>query len=211
MNKLFGSILWFIGRCWSYLYSYSLKGQFTAIKNKVYTSWLSREIKVIGISAILVYPIDLVGGKYITIGNGSSIGKRTFLTAWDRRGAQRFTPQISIGNNVYLGEDSHITAINKIIIGNDVLFGKKITITDNSHGETTIDSLKFPPRNRLMHSSGPVIIEDGAWIGDKVTILPNVIIGKNAIIGANSVVTKDIPANCVAAGVPARVIKEMKN
>ncbi|MEM3360145.1 MAG: acyltransferase [Candidatus Bathyarchaeia archaeon] len=53
---------------------------------------------------------------------------------------------------------------------------------------------------------GPVIIKRGARIGINVTILPGVIIGENAVIGAGSVVTKDIPDNCIAAGVPARVI-----
>jgi acetyltransferase-like isoleucine patch superfamily enzyme len=52
-----------------------------------------------------------------------------------------------------------------------------------------------------------VIIDKNVWIGDKVTILSNVHIGKNAVIGANAVVTKDIPANCVAVGNPAKVIK----
>jgi len=67
--------------------------------------------------------------------------------------------------------------------------------------------LSIPPKNRTLYSSGPVIIEDCVWIGDKVTILPNVRIGKNTIIGANSVVVKDIPGNCVAGGIPAKVIK----
>ena len=62
-----------------------------------------------------------------------------------------------------------------------------------------------------MYTAGPVIIEDGVWIGDKVTILPNVRIGKNAVIGANSVVTKDIPENCVAGGIPAKIIKTITN
>ncbi|MDR2406844.1 MAG: sugar O-acetyltransferase, partial [Bacteroidales bacterium] len=58
---------------------------------------------------------------------------------------------------------------------------------------------------------GSVVIEDNVWIGDKVTILPGVHIGYGSIIGANAVVTKDVPANCVVGGNPAKIIKVIKN
>ena len=99
--------------------------------------------------------------------------------------------------------------INKIIIGDNVLTGTKVTITDNSHGIFSEHDLFFPPELRTLQSDGPVIIEDNVWIGDKVTILPNVIIGRNSIIGANSVVTKNVPPNSVAVGIPAKVIKSL--
>lgn len=57
----------------------------------------------------------------------------------------------------------------------------------------------------------PVIIEDNVWIGGGAIILPNVTIGKNSVIGAGSVVTRSIPANCVAVGNPCRVIKNIDN
>lgn len=56
-----------------------------------------------------------------------------------------------------------------------------------------------------------VVIEDDAWIGANVTILPGVTIGRCSIIGAGSVVTKDIPPNCIAAGVPCKVIRRLGN
>ena len=87
--------------------------------------------------------------------------------------------------------------------------GKFVTITDNSHGKSEIESIKLPPYKRVLHSIGPVIIGDSVWIGDKVTILPNVTIGKNSVIAANSVVTKNVPDNCVVAGVPAKIIKRI--
>jgi acetyltransferase-like isoleucine patch superfamily enzyme len=180
------------------------------IENFLYTGWITREFKSIGNNTIIKPLTSFVGGKYIKIGENSIIGNRVVLTAWSKHKSNTYIPQINIGNNVSIGDDSHITAINSITIGNNVLTGKKVTITDNSHGKSELLDLTLPPKERNLFSAGPVCIEDGVWIGDKVTILSNVHIGMNAIIGANAVVTKDIPANCIAVGIPAKVIKVIK-
>jgi acetyltransferase-like isoleucine patch superfamily enzyme len=70
--------------------------------------------------------------------------------------------------------------------------------------------LELPPMSRPLVSKGAVIIKDNVWIGEGVAIMPGVTIGENSIIATNAVVTKDIPPNCVAAGVPAKVIKIIK-
>lgn len=199
--------LWYIGRVCSFIYSYPLNRDINKVSCKLYSAWISKEFRSFGKDSVVQLNINLIGGKYISIGGKTFIGTRSTLTAWDKYGMDTFQPEINIGNNVSIGDDSHITAINKIEIGNNVLTGKKITITDNSHGKSNLEFLLFSPLDRPLYSAGPVYIEDGVWIGDKVTILPNVRIGKNSIIGANAVVTKDIPANCVAGGIPAKVIK----
>ena len=76
----------------------------------------------------------------------------------------------------------------------------------NNHGSTALSDLQIRPQDRALTSKGSVRIGNNVWIGDKVAILGNVTIGDGAIIGANSVVTKDIPANAVAVGSPARII-----
>lgn len=91
-----------------------------------------------------------------------------------------------------------------------MLTGKKVLITDNAHGESTPDLLDLAPIKRPLYSKGPVYIEDNVWIGEKASIMPGVRIGKGSIIASNSVVTKDIPPYCVAAGIPAKVIKQIK-
>ena len=120
-------------------------------------------------------------------------------------------PELTIGYNCNFGAFNHITCTNRVIIGNGVLTGKWITITDNSHGTTEIDSLYVTPIKRPIYSKGPVIIGNNVWIGDKVTVLPGVTIGEGAVIAANAVVTKDVPAYSVAAGNPAKIIKQMSN
>lgn len=207
LKNIISLFFFYFGKFYSYLYSYSSSNRFKVIKNKLYSAWISREFKTFGKDSSIKGGMFLRGGSYILIGDKTSFGTRSTVTAWDKYGSDRFCPEIIIGNNVSIGDDCHITAINRIEIGNNVLTGKKITITDNAHGNTNIESLMLPPTHRALYSPGPVFIEDGVWIGDKVTILANVRIGKNAIIGSNAVVTKDIPANCVAGGIPARIIK----
>lgn len=149
------------------------------------------------------------GEKYITIGDYCHIGDNSILTAWDNYKDQIFSPQIKIGNGCNFGVLSHITAINYIEIGNNCLTGPQVLITDNSHGVFSLEDLGIAPINRPLYSKGPVIIGDNVWIGSKVTICPNVHIGNGAIIAANSVVTHDVPAFSMVAGVPAKIVKQL--
>lgn len=165
--------------------------------------------------------------KYISIGQNSKFGDEIYLTAWDTyyclsdkvrydgrmdiKTADGFfiqvmDPELTIGQWCNFGSYNHITCTNKITIGNNILTGKWVTITDNSHGDTDIDSLHIHPIYRPIVSKGPVIIGNDVWIGDKATILPGVTIGDGAVIAANSVVTRDVPAYCVVGGNPAKII-----
>ena len=148
----------------------------------------------------------------ISIGKNTTFGDWLFLTAWNsyknESGEQKLDPELTIGNNCSFGAFNHITCTNRITIGDGVLTGKWITITDNSHGDTNYDTLLIRPILRKIVSKGPVVIGDKVWIGDKATILPGVTIGDGAVIAANSVVTKDVPAYCVAAGNPAKIIRQ---
>lgn len=211
MKKLFILIIQIIGRTWSYLYSYKVNAFLTTISAYLYSSWISRGFKSFGNESLIFPYCDLFGQSHISLGNNCIISSGTSLTAWDKHQSNFYSPEIIIGNNVSIGADSHITAINRVEIGNNVLTGKRITISDNSHGDSELKFLTIPPAHRPLVSKGPVIIEDGVWIGEKVTILANVKIGKNAIIGANAVVTSDLPANCIAVGIPAKVIKILKD
>jgi len=166
-------------------------------------------LKSAGKAAKIGSGISLIGAQNISLGDNVSIGKNMVLTAWNKHGKHTFTPEIIIGSNTQIGRDCHITAIDSIHIGDNVLMGMKITITDNSHGKPEFESLAVPPAIRPLYSKGKVHIDDGVWVGDKATILPGVTIGKNAIIGANSVVTKNVQPNSIVGGNPARVIKIM--
>lgn len=154
--------------------------------------------------------IQLHDAHCISIGDNGYICHHVILTAWTRYQNQVFEPDIIIGQNAHIGEYTHITAINKIQIGDNFLTGRWVTITDNSHGNVSLESLHEAPINRALCSKGSVLIGNNVWIGDKATILPGVTIGDGAVIAANSVVTKNVPAYSVVAGNPARVIKQVK-
>lgn len=147
----------------------------------------------------------LVGARYISIGDDSCFGCDLYLTAWNIDGNM---PEITIGENCSFGAWNHLSAANRIIIGDGLLTGKWVTIVDNSHGGSSIEELQIRPWLRPVVSKGPIIIGKNVWIGDKATILPGVTIGDGAIVAANAVVTKDVPAYSVVGGNPAKEIKK---
>jgi len=105
---------------------------------------------------------------------------------------------IAIGSRVSIGAGAAITAHDRITIGDDVRLGEYVIIMDTDfHGTKNIDDAS---------ATAPIVIEDGAQIGEKVTILKGARIGKGARIEAGSVVASDIPAGIVARGVPARAV-----
>jgi acetyltransferase-like isoleucine patch superfamily enzyme len=176
----------------------------------IYTSCILSKFLEFGQNSSVEYSINLKGEKYISIGKDLSLGKNSILNAWESYKGVKFKPSISIGNNTSIGEWCHLTSINEIRIGENVLFGRFVLVTDNSHGDFSKIQLELPPSSRRLISKGVVEIENDVWIGDKVTILPNVIIGHNSIIGANSVVSKNVPPYSVVGGIPAKIIKEIK-
>ena len=157
----------------------------------------------------IIFPHQLKGEKFISIGKNSTIDKGVNLTAWEKYGEQSFNPLIKIGQNCSIGEHAHITACKEIIIGDNVLTGRRIYISDNFHGNSTKEEIDIPPIKRPLYIKGSVIIEDNVWIGERVCILSGVHIGKGAIIAANAVVTHDVPASCIVGGVPAKIIKKI--
>lgn len=111
---------------------------------------------------------------------------------------------IEIGERTYVGPFCVLCAREGIRIGRDCLIAEMVVIRDQNHSIVP---------GQLIRNAGydvaPVTIGNNVWIGAKATILPGVSIGDNAVIGANSVVTKDVPANAVFAGVPARKLRDI--
>jgi lipopolysaccharide O-acetyltransferase len=153
----------------------------------------------------------LEGIDHISFGNDFHGGPMLWIEAVHRYLDFRYDPQIRIGNRVNCSEFVHITATHSVIIGDDVLIGSSVHITDHSHGRYTgsfQDAPEVPPVQRALSFGRAVHIENNVWLGDGVVVLPGVTIGAGSIIGANSVVSKDIPAGVIAVGSPALPIKK---
>jgi maltose O-acetyltransferase len=101
----------------------------------------------------------------------------------------------------------HINAYEKVILEDYVLIAERVHISDCSHLFT---DEQVPVMHQGAEFQGEVIIHRGAWIGSGAVILPGVKIGRGAVVGANAVVTKSVPDNYVARGVPARVFPKSK-
>jgi len=162
---------------------------------------------MIGENAFIQFPLYLFGGKSIIVGKNFSSDQRLRLDTFENFLGDKFNPEIIIGDNVSIQKDCHIGAINKIVIGNNVLLASKVYISDHFHGEISLEALSLTPAKRRLFSKGPIIIEDSVWLGEGVVVLPNVTIGENSIVGANSVVTKSFPKNSVIGGNPAKLIR----
>jgi galactoside O-acetyltransferase len=117
--------------------------------------------------------------------------------------------KVFIGNNVTINRFTLIDASEggKIFIGDNCLIGPYVLIRSADHSFIDTD---LPIRSQG-HIKGDIIIEDNCWIGGHVTITRNVTIGKGSIVGANSVVTKNIPPFSIAAGSPAKIIKDRRD
>ncbi len=115
--------------------------------------------------------------------------------------------EIIIGKNTGISGGSICAAI-RIEIGNECLLGANVTIVDTDFHAINPKGRRFNNNPRDIKSK-PTIIEDNVFIGTGVTILKGVRIGRNSVIGAGSVVITDVPENSVAAGSPARLIRDL--
>ena len=188
----------------------SFSNTLAATRRVTYSGYLSKKFRSFGNNTIIDFDQVLIRGeKYIDIGADCYIARGCQITATDSHSGEKWTPEIKIGNYCNIGSFSHITAVTGIYIGDNVLTGKSILITDNAHGASERRLLDIPPRLRPLSSKGPVRIEDNVWIGDKASIMPGVTIGKGSIVAANSVVTHDVPPYCMVGGIPAKILKRL--
>lgn len=115
-----------------------------------------------------------------------------------------------------IGYNSSITAVNRVEIGKDTAISYYVTIIDNNNHPVNPDDRRYMrhtphgsiERSPHMSANAPIIIGENVLVGAYSRICKGVTIGDNAIIAANSVVTHDVPANAIAAGNPAKIVKE---
>lgn len=204
MKQLLISVLELIGSICAWICPMPIVKCCAAARNYFYTGYLRHRFARMGRSIFVWKVQKLRGERFMHIGDGNVFESDLQLTAWKN---DVKNPSLSIGNNCLFRRGCHISVANSLIIGDNLLTGTNVLITDNAHGSSDYEALKLPPTERGIASKGPIVIGKNVWLGNNVCVMPGVTIGEGVIIGANSVVTHDIPVYAIAAGVPAQIIK----
>lgn len=157
--------------------------------------------------ANIFHPLLLKGKGQIEFGENVQIGvisSPNYFSHYSYIEARHADSKVIIGNNVAINNAFSAIAFSNIIIGDNVLIGVNCSLIDNDGHH-----LDFDKRNSGTPKSAAINIGENVFLGSDVTILKGVTIGKNAVIGNGSVVTKNIPDNVIAAGNPAKIIRNL--
>ncbi len=155
--------------------------------------------------AFIRYPVE--GEVLEALDSGRlEIGRHTLLEpgCWLTLAADA---RIRIGSGCFLNRGTMLAAMERIEIGDHVMFANGCFVGDSDHRH---DDPDVPVTAQGFVARGPVRIGDNVWFGVNCVVTGGVEIGDRAVIGANSVVTRDIPPGVIAAGAPAKVIREIE-
>lgn len=141
--------------------------------------------------------------RFIRIGKNTRIRRHITINCYGKYRGEKLSPQLLIGNNVYINDGFMCLVTDKVTIENNVTVGPNVSVMSHNHGLNPESQSYLDNKLEI----APVTLKDGCWIGDKSIILPGVTVGKKAVIGAGSVVTKSIDDYAMAVGNPARIIK----
>lgn len=177
---------------------------FIIIMEKVNFLYYSNKFGNFGNGSRIAKKIWLVNPSKIFIGKSCFIGPYARIETYTNYGNKITNPKLSFGDNCILQHAVHIYCANNIEFGEGCLIASGCMITDNNHG-TDPESCFYADQPLRAKST---IIKEGVWLGENVCVLAGSIIGKKCIIGANSVVNSNIPDYSIAAGNPAKVIKQ---
>ena len=111
-------------------------------------------------------------------------------------------PDMTIGRNVFVNQNCTFYDLGGLEIGDDVMIGPNVSLITSGHPIA-------PSQRRAEVTAAPIKIERNVWIAANVTVIGGVTIGENSVVAAGSVVTKDVPANSLVAGNPAKVIRSI--
>lgn len=210
MKQLIKHIALIMGVLLRWLCPHSVALLWQSFRNHVYTAYHRQRFAAFGRTSVLdSTALDLCGLRYVSVGEHTEIARGATLAVRniDSVGPKPF---IRIGDNCHIGVGIHITAVRGIEIGDGLLTGSNVLITDNSHGTTRDMLTDTSPIDRSIVSKGGVKIGCNVWLGNNVCVLSGITVGDGAIVAAGAVVTHDVPPYSLVAGVPARVIRQLK-
>jgi len=175
-------------------------GLFRVVRDRAFTALVRPSFAGLGPRSKLSLPIQLGRVQRIAIGSRVYVGPGCWLITHEPNG------RLAIGEGTSIAGYCVLSAAVSVEIGCHVLFARNVYIADHRHGFSRPD---LPVLHQALEDLRPIKVDDGAWLGQNVVLLPGVTIGRGAVIGANSVVSADVPARCVAVGAPARIVREL--
>lgn len=185
--------------------------------------WLSSRLGACGGRLFAGRHVRVLFPRHLRTGRNVLIGDQSYISAYGREGIElgddvslreqawvQVTSRLDqpgvglkIGNGTYIGPRCVLGAGGGIRIGARVLFGAGVQVLAEDHEfDDPADSIVAQGVRRR-----GIVIEDDAWVGNSAIVLDGVTVGKGAVVGAGAVVTRDVPANAIVAGNPARVIR----
>ncbi|MBN1850864.1 MAG: acyltransferase [Deltaproteobacteria bacterium] len=161
-----------------------------------FTARLKADVKNMDFSVHCDGPVHVTGTRHICIGKQCRLGMDTELRTMEKG-------KIHLGHHIRIDRGCTFVSYSEISIQDYAIIGEFVSIRDANHGMSRRGPMRFQPR-----ISKPIRIERDVWIGRGACILPGVTIGEGTVIGPNSVVKHSIPPYSVAAGIPAKIIKQ---
>jgi acetyltransferase-like isoleucine patch superfamily enzyme len=183
--------------------------------NRIYSMLLRFFMKFdyMGKNVIIDHSCDIrrAAAPYIHLEHNVSLAQDVWLNIpYEAPAPVKNRPVIKIGDGSAIGRRCTISGVHRIEIGEKVLFGPSVFITDHSH---EFESQSLPIMDQGITEGGTIVIEKGCWLGHNCAVVTHrgrdVRIGQDSIVGANAVVTKSFPARSVLVGNPARNVGRM--
>lgn len=149
-----------------------------------------RAFRELGSGTVIVKPLVLRGVERISLGKRCAVYEGAWL-------ATEGGGNLTVGDDVYLGHDVHLHALDDVTVGSGCVIADGAYIGSSMHQQHSLS---------VVHGTGPIRVGDGCFIGQRAIVLGGVSIGDGAVVGAGSVVTRDVPGGATVGGAPARVL-----
>lgn len=176
------------------------------LRDKLFSLSAQGAFASFGPRSVIQLPVRLAGESHVVVGADVFVGAGSWIQVIGDQTDEGLEPEVVIGDGTSMAGLCVISAARSIRIGRKVLFARNVYVADHGHAFADATSAIL---DQGMRDIRPVVIGDGAWLGQNVFVGPGVIIGPGAVVGANSVVLSDIPPRSVAVGAPARVIRTL--
>ncbi|MGH9156588.1 MAG: acyltransferase [Acidimicrobiales bacterium] len=170
-------------------------------RDKAFSVLVGKTMAGFGPRSVLQLPVRIEGSAGITVGSDVFVGAGSWLQTLPGVSP---APDLVIGDGTSIAGSCVLSAARSVRLGRQVLLARNVYISDHIHAYRDRDlAVLLQGIDKIL----PVVVEDGAWLGQNVVVTPGVRIGRGAVVAANAVVNADVPAWSLAAGVPAQLVR----